>query len=42
LTFKKEATITKLNAAAKNLNVRGILMSHCGRDKNMDYIHLTG
>jgi hypothetical protein len=42
LIFKKGATIIKLNAAAKNLNVLGILMSHYGRDKNTEYIHLTG
>jgi hypothetical protein len=37
LNFKKEATITKLNAAVKNVNVREILMSHCRRDKNMEH-----
>jgi hypothetical protein len=40
--FKKGATIIKLNAIVINLNVQGILMSHCRRDKNMEYIHLTG
>jgi hypothetical protein len=30
LNFKKGATIIKLNAAVANLNVHGILMSHCG------------
>jgi hypothetical protein len=28
LNFKKGATMIKLNAAAANLNARGILMSH--------------
>jgi hypothetical protein len=32
LSFKKGATIIKLNAAATNLNFRGILMSNCGRE----------
>jgi hypothetical protein len=27
-------TVIKLNAAVINLNIREILMSHCGRDKN--------
>jgi hypothetical protein len=36
LNFKKAATITTLNAAVTNLNVRGILLSHCGRDKNKE------
>jgi hypothetical protein len=34
VNFKKGAIIIKLNAAVTNLNVWGILMSHCGRDKN--------
>jgi hypothetical protein len=42
LNFKKGATIVKLNAKVTNLNVWGILMSHCGRDKNTEYIHLAG
>jgi hypothetical protein len=42
LHFKKGETIIKLNTAVTNLNVQGILMSHCGRDKNTEYIHLTG
>jgi hypothetical protein len=42
LNFKKGATIIKLNATVTNLNVRGILMSHCGTDTNMKYIHVTG
>jgi hypothetical protein len=42
LNFKNGATIIKLNAAVTNLNVQGILMSHCGRDKNAESIHLTG
>jgi hypothetical protein len=42
LNFKKGATIIKLNAAVTNLNVLGILMSHCGRDNNMEIYHLTG
>jgi hypothetical protein len=32
MNFKKSATIIKLNAAVTNLNVRGILMPHWGRD----------
>jgi hypothetical protein len=35
LNLKKGAIIIKLNAIVTNLNVWGILMSHCGRDKNM-------
>jgi hypothetical protein len=42
LNFKRGATIIKLKAAVTNLNVQGILVSHCGRDKNTEYIHLTG
>jgi hypothetical protein len=42
LNFKKGTTIIKLNATVTNLNVLGILMSHCGRDQNTEYIHLTG
>jgi hypothetical protein len=42
LNFKKGATIIKLNTAVTNLNVWGILMAHCRRDGNMEYIHLTG
>jgi hypothetical protein len=40
LNIKKGAIIIKINAAASNLNVR-ILMCHCGRVKNTEYIHLT-
>jgi hypothetical protein len=36
LNFKKGATIMKSNAAVTNLNVSGILMSHCWRDKNTE------
>jgi hypothetical protein len=36
LNFKKGAIIIKLNAAVTNVNVWGILMSHCGRDKNTE------
>jgi hypothetical protein len=32
--FKKGATIIKLHTAVTNLNVQGILMSHCGKDKS--------
>jgi hypothetical protein len=42
LDFKKGATVIKLNDAVTNINVRGILMSQCGRDKNMKYVHITG
>jgi hypothetical protein len=41
LNFKKGVAIIKLNVAVTNLNVRGILMFHCGRDKNAEYMHLT-
>jgi hypothetical protein len=42
LNFKKGATIIKLNTAVTSLNIRGILMSHCGTDNNTEYVHLTG
>jgi hypothetical protein len=42
MNCKKEATIIKLNATTTNLNVQEISMSHCSRDKNMEYIDLTG
>jgi hypothetical protein len=42
MNFKNGATIIKSNATVTNLNVCGILMPHCGRDKNREYIHLTG
>jgi hypothetical protein len=42
LNFKKGATIIKSNAAVTNLNVCGILISHCGRDKNTEYMQSTG
>jgi hypothetical protein len=42
LNFKKGSTIIKLNTVVTSLNVRGILMSHCGRSKNTEYMHLTG
>jgi hypothetical protein len=42
LIFKKGATIIKLNTTVTSLNVWGILMSHCRREKNIKYIHLTG
>jgi hypothetical protein len=38
LSFKKGARVIKLNAAVTNLNVWGILMSLCRRNKNMEYI----
>jgi hypothetical protein len=41
LNFKKEATIIKLYAAVTILNVWGILMSHCRRDKNTENIPLN-
>jgi hypothetical protein len=41
LNFKNGAKITKLNAAVTNLNIRGILMSHCGRGKNTENISLN-
>jgi hypothetical protein len=34
LNFEKGATILELQAAVTNLDVQGILMSHCRRDKN--------
>jgi hypothetical protein len=36
LNFKKGATIIKLNAAVRNLNVWEILMFHCRKDKNAE------
>jgi hypothetical protein len=42
LNFKRGATIIKLNAAVTNLNVQEMLMPHCGRGKNTEYIYLTG
>jgi hypothetical protein len=41
LNFKKGATVIKLNTAVTNLNVRGILMSHCRRGKNTENIPLN-
>jgi hypothetical protein len=41
LNFNEGATIIKLNAAVTNLNVRGILMSHCGSDKNTENMQLN-
>jgi hypothetical protein len=41
LNFKKGAALMKLNATVTNFNVWGILVSHCWRYKNMEYIHLT-
>jgi hypothetical protein len=40
--FKKGATVIKLNTSVTNLNVLGILMPHCGRDKTTEYIHVIG
>jgi hypothetical protein len=42
LNFKRGATVIKLNAAVTNLNVQGILVFHCRRDKNTGDIHLIG
>jgi hypothetical protein len=43
LNFKRGVTIIKLNTTVTNLNVWGILMSHCRRErKHGIYIHLTG
>jgi hypothetical protein len=42
LNFKKGATVIKLNTAVTNLNVQGNVITHCGIDKNMEHIHLTG
>jgi hypothetical protein len=36
LNFKNGSTIIKLKAAVRNLNIRGVLMTHCGRDKNTE------
>jgi hypothetical protein len=41
LILKRGASIIKLNAAVTNFNVQGILMSYCGRDKNMENIALN-
>jgi hypothetical protein len=40
LNLKKRAMIMKLNTGVTNL-IRGILMSHCGRDNNREYIPLN-
>jgi hypothetical protein len=42
MSFKKGTTIIKLNTSVTNLNVWEIFISHCGRDKNAEYMHLTG
>jgi hypothetical protein len=42
MNFKSESTIIKLNNAVTNLNVWGISMNHCERDKIREYIHITG
>jgi intracellular sulfur oxidation DsrE/DsrF family protein len=42
IEFLQGSKIINLNTTVTNLNARGILMSYCGRDKNMEYIHLTG
>jgi hypothetical protein len=41
LNFKKGATMIKLNVAVTDLNVRGILMFHCGRDRIRECIPLN-
>jgi hypothetical protein len=38
LNFKKGVAVIKLNAAVTSLNVWGILMFHCGRDKRTDNV----
>jgi hypothetical protein len=40
LNSKKRATVIKSNATVTNLNVQGILVSHCRRDRNVEYTHL--
>jgi hypothetical protein len=40
MNLKKSATIIKLNTGVTNLNVRGILMHHCGRDKKPENIYV--
>jgi hypothetical protein len=42
LHFKMGAKIMKLNISVTNLNIRGNLMCHCGRDENTEKNHLTG
>jgi hypothetical protein len=39
--LKGGATIIKLNAAVKNVNVWGTLLSHCRKDKNTENIPLN-
>jgi hypothetical protein len=39
--LEKGATIIKLNSTVTNLNVSGILMSHCWRDKSTENIRTT-
>lgn len=42
IEFSKGHKITKSNATVRNLNTKGIVMSHYGRDKNTEYIDVTG
>jgi hypothetical protein len=42
LNFTRGAMIMNLNATVTNLNIWGILVSNYGRDKNNEYMHLTG
>jgi hypothetical protein len=41
LHFKKGETIIKIIAVITNLDAQGILMSYCGRNKNMKNIPLN-
>jgi hypothetical protein len=41
LNFKNGSTSLKLKCCSI-LDVHGILMSHCGQDKNTEYVNLTG
>jgi hypothetical protein len=42
LNFKEESNNHKIKCCLTNLNVWGLLISHCGRDMNTGYTHLTG
>jgi hypothetical protein len=41
LNFKNGAKVIKLNATVTKVIVRGILISHCVRDKDTEYVYLT-
>jgi hypothetical protein len=42
MNFKEGSNNYKINAAVTNLNVCGLLIPPCGRDKDIEYTRLTG